>query len=125
MSGLETLLTSFFVEVVIFGLGIVVTLVGAIYKLITNRINDAEGRLTTIENRLDTVFSWAFGTDADCTDRGVSGDLENVTNSLSELIDRVDELEAQECDELRDEFEQLVDALHYDDSIDFDRDDLN
>ncbi|MCU4744490.1 hypothetical protein [Natronoglomus mannanivorans] len=111
--------------------GLVATLIGIVYRRLRNRVNDLEDRVDDIDEensgihqKLDTVFSWAFGNEEDSTDRGFSGDMDeqfgSVVTQLENMQTRIDE----KHDEIHDRIDDLILALHDEDSLEFERDDV-
>jgi|GEM_PF-2760048 len=118
--------------------GVITALIGIIYRSLKRRINEVESQLSALEKeqeeldkehieihqKLDTVFAWAFGNEEDSTDRGLSGDIDEqfdeLTAELREIQDQLDERHG----EIRDKIEQLINALHDEESLEFERDDI-
>ncbi|MCU4754232.1 hypothetical protein OB919_19990 [Halobacteria archaeon AArc-curdl1] len=112
--------------------GIIVTLIGILYRRLIGRVDDIEDDVdelseehTRIHQKVDTVFSWAFGNDEDATDRGLSGDIDHnfseLTAQLEDLEDRLDERHS----EIRDRVRDLINVLHDEESLEFEREDMN
>lgn len=89
--------------------GAIFTLIGIIYHKLRNRLKDLEENVRKIEEKIieirrdmDVSHSWMFGRDEDPTNNGISA-------QIKDLDDDVDE---------------IVDALHDEESIDIDRNDI-
>lgn len=66
-----------------------------------------------IKRDIDTVFTWMFGQEENPTNGGIAMEIE-------ERFDRVDE----RFDELDARLDQLVNELHDEDALDFQRDNI-
>jgi tetrahydromethanopterin S-methyltransferase subunit G len=81
-------------------------------------------RLDEIEQKVETLFSWAFGNERDATDRGISQDIDDNFSELNARLDELDEESERRHGELVDKFDQLIDELHDEEALEFERDDI-
>ena len=89
--------------------GALFTLVGIIYKKLKDRIRDLEETIAELETALletkrdiDTAHVWMFGREKDVTNQGISAKIRDIQCRL----------------------ETVIDELHDEDEIDFDRKDI-
>jgi tetrahydromethanopterin S-methyltransferase subunit G len=111
--------------------GAVATLLGLVYRTHRDRLDDVEddsetntNRLDEIEQKVETLFSWAFGNERDATDRGISQDIDDNFSELNARLDELDEEIERRHGELVDKFDQLIDELHDEEALEFERDDI-
>lgn len=97
-----------FTDLVAIVAGVLFTLVGVIYNKIRKRLDDIEENVGELESEviklkrdIDTAQMWLFGDDETKTD-GFVKDIKELNEKLGKLID----------------------ALHDEQSLDFDRDDI-
>jgi predicted PurR-regulated permease PerM len=90
--------------------GVLFTLVGILYRRLRSRIanledtlEDVESQLLTLTRDIDTVQTWMFGREEDVTNAGVAAEITENKNQL----------------------QQVIDALHDEESLEFDRDDID
>lgn len=90
--------------------GVLFTLVGIIYRRLKKRIAELEENIAQLESQLlkikrdmDVAQSWMFGLNDDETSEGIASMIESMNVRLTTLID----------------------ALHDEDDLDFERDDVN
>ncbi|AUX08907.1 hypothetical protein AArcSl_1276 [Halalkaliarchaeum desulfuricum] len=89
--------------------GILFTLVGIIYRRLRRRISNLEENVGELESQslqmkrdMDVAHTWMFGREEDPTNSGIAAEIEEINVRL----------------------EQLVDALHDEEDLDFERDDV-
>lgn len=106
-------------------------LLGVIYNSLTNSIkentrqaDDVETRLAEVENKVKTLFGWAFGNDRDQTDRGISEDIDDGLNELNTKMDTLESKSEDRHDEVMENIRTIVEVLHDEEAVDFDRDDI-
>ncbi|MDB2225626.1 hypothetical protein PM023_13195 [Halorubrum ezzemoulense] len=90
--------------------GALFTLVGIIYRRLKKRIAELEENIAQLESQLltlkrdmDTAQSWMFGLDDDETNHGIASQISSINQRLT----------------------QLIDALHDEDDLEFERDDAD
>jgi len=90
--------------------GALFTLVGIIYRRLRSRIAELEDTLEAVESQLltlardiDTAQSWMFGREEDSTNEGVAAEIKEINDRL----------------------QQVIDLLHDEESLAFDRDDID
>lgn len=116
-------------------LTLVVTIVGGllgiIWRLLKNRVkevdkevDDVEGRLSSLEEKVNTLFGWAFGNDHDATDKGISQDIEDGFKEIHERLDQMEDQSTEEYEEIRELIENLIEEIHDDENVDIERDDI-
>ena len=88
--------------------GVLFTLVGIIYRRLKKRIKELEENIAQLESQLlklkrdmDVAQSWMFGLDEDETSNGIASQISSINRRLT----------------------QLIDALHDEDDLEFERDD--
>ena len=104
--------------------GVVLSLIGLVYRRMKRRIDEHDSTIAEIEERTSTLFNWAFGAEHNDADRGISQDVEEGFNEIS---DRLEELEAKQDEhhnELTTKLDRLVRELEREDAVDIDREDL-
>ncbi len=113
-------------------LTVICTLIGIIYRLLQKRVDEAEedledvdGRIASLEEKVDTLFSWAFGNEEDHTDRGVSQDIEDGFSEINERLDKIEEKHDNQHEELIGQVRAIIDALHDEEALDVERDDFD
>ena len=74
--------------------GILLSLVGIIYRKLLNRIENLENSVADIEKvileikrDMDTTHGWMFGREEDDTNEGVSKKINNIHDRLNTLVD--------------------------------------
>lgn len=100
--------------------GVVISLVAIIYRRVRSRVDDLEEQMGELESRMikikrdiDTIFVWMFGQEEDPTNGGIAMEIE-------EGFDRVDD----RFDNLDERFDTLIDELHDEDALEFQRNDI-
>jgi predicted PurR-regulated permease PerM len=90
--------------------GVLFTLVGILYRRLRSRIaeledtlEDVESQLLTLTRDIDTAQTWMFGREEDETNAGVAAEITEINNRL----------------------QQVIDVLHDEESLEFDRDDID
>jgi tetrahydromethanopterin S-methyltransferase subunit G len=111
--------------------GALSTLLGLLYRNHKRRLSGVEqtsesneDRLDTIEEKVGTVFAWAFGNEEDATDRGISQDIDDSFEELNESLERLEADSERRHEELVGRFDQLIDELHDEEALEFERGDL-
>ena len=89
--------------------GALFTLVGIIYRRLRKRISQLEEPVAELESAIletkkdiDTAHTWMFGLEDDATHVGIAAEIEAIQERL----------------------ENTIDAMHDEDEIDFERDDV-
>lgn len=79
--------------------GAIFALLGIVYNSLRGSIqatgsnhDELEERLSTMENRVKTLFAWAFGNSKDNTDEGFAGDIQGKLSSLNEKMDDMEKM---------------------------------
>ncbi|NGM69200.1 DUF342 domain-containing protein [Natronolimnobius sp. AArcel1] len=90
--------------------GVLFSLVGIIYRRLRKRLDELEENVAELESQclqikkdMDVAHSWMFGREEDPTNSGIAAEIEEINERL----------------------EQLVDALHDEEDLDFERDDID
>lgn len=111
--------------------GALFALVGIVYRSLKQSIdgNDTEAeeldeRLSEIELRVRTLFSWAFGTESDSTDEGFAGDIQSKLSRLNEQLEQFNKDADERHEELVQRLDELILQLDDEDALEFERDDL-
>lgn len=104
--------------------GLFVTLIGIIYRRMRNRLDNHDDDISSTEERTATLFSWAFGNEADSSDLGVSADIDENFDAISEQLNALEEKHDRQHEEVTSKLDQLVSELHHDENVDIDREDI-
>ena len=76
--------------------GVLFTLVGIIYKRLIGRIEDIEENVGDLEQNLlevnrdmDIAHTWMFGRDDDPANSGIAADIKEINDNLDQLVDEL------------------------------------
>jgi hypothetical protein len=107
------------------------TLLGIIYRTLKSDIDDTEtdveqidGRLLSIEDRVRTLFFWAFGHEQNSTDQGFAADTQAKLSTLNQKLDEMDADESEHHEIVVERLDELILSLDDEDALEFERDDL-
>lgn len=132
MSGTITISPSLLATILTITGGIGASLIGIIYRRLRSGVTDNEDSVESLEKRLEkidekvsTLFSWAFGSEYNEADRGISQDVDDGFNELNARLDQIESKHDKQHEEVVQRLDRITNALHDEENIDIDRDDIN
>lgn len=119
------------VHAILAALGLAASIIGGLFWYLMGRIDDTEDEvdevsddITGVKARVDTLWRWAFGVEDDSTDKGIAHTIDEGFDAVSEDVNRLERKMDTYREDEKKEFRNLVNALHDDDSVDIERDDV-
>lgn len=88
---LLSIIASLAIEITTIAIGILLTLIGIVYKQLRKNTNTNSTKITKLEERIDTMQQWAFGSKQVANDYGISKDVEDGFNTLDEELSKTEE----------------------------------
>lgn len=85
---------------------------------------NTDDNVTSLSEKIDTLWRWAFGLPEDSTDEGVAGDISEGFENVSDDIERLEKQQQTFHEQEMKQFYRLVNALHDEENIDIERDDV-
>lgn len=106
-------------------------LIGLAYRNLKNRVaaleesdDDISDNHQSLVSKVDTLWRWAFGREDDSTDGGLSREIQDgfdrIEDDITETQKKQETYHEAEMAQLR----RLVNRLHDEDSLDFEREDV-
>lgn len=112
------------IELVVLGLTLGAGIVGWFGEKLYQRWKDSSTAQNRTERRVDTLWRYLFGVEDDETDGGLAVEIEEgfnrVEKDIGELRKRQETYHEAEMKQIR----HIVNELHDEESLDFDRDDV-
>lgn len=107
------------------------TLIGLAYRNLRRRVRNLEEDTNTrsdehngLTDKVDTLWSWAFGVPDDETDGGLSAEIQDGFDMIEEDVDDLKKTQETYHEVEMSHLERLVNELHDEDEIDIDRKDI-
>lgn len=105
--------------------GAIITLIGVIYNHIRTQIQSLESDVDSIHQETQTLSHWAFGADEDDSSGGMSKTFDEQFAEVNERIMSLQQSVESRQSITRHRLEKLVDKLHDEEALAFDREDLD
>lgn len=83
-----------------------------------------DDRVERLEQRVSTLWRWAFGREDDETDGGVAVEIQESLDRIEEDIGELEKRQDTYHDSEMEQLYRLVNALHDEENLDFERDDV-
>lgn len=78
-------------SILVFALGVIVTLIGIVFKSLRDRLRSVEDETDKNGDQLSSVSESLYGEEKDSNDNGYAGRINNVEGQVADLQETVDD----------------------------------